>query len=122
MLELVHSDVCDPMRTKSIGGAAYFATFIDDTSRWVDVYFLKSKSDVKEAFLKYKALIENQTECRIKALRTDNGFEYCGPEFTKEEEAGIRRERTIAHTPQQNGTAERMNRTSRDGEMLNAAK
>lgn len=112
MLELVHSDVCGPMRIKSIGGAAYFATFIDDKSRWVDVYFLKTRSDVKEAFLKYKALIENQTEYRIKVLRTDNGLEYCGTEFTQEiERSGIRRERTVAHTPQQNGTAERRNRT-----------
>ena len=112
LLELVHSDVCGPMRTRSIGGAVSFVTFIDDKSRYVDVFFLKAKSEVKECFLKYKALAENETECQIKTLRTDNGLEYCGAELTKEiEQAGIRRERTVAHTPQQNGVAERMNRT-----------
>lgn len=39
MLELVHSDVCGPMRTRSMGGAVYFATFIDDKSKWVDIPF-----------------------------------------------------------------------------------
>lgn len=111
-LELIHSDVCGPMRTKSIGGSTFFATFIDDKSRYVEVFFLKAKSDVKKSFLNFKALAENQTECKIKTLRTDNGLEYCGTEFTEEiERAGIRRERTVAHTPEQNGVAERMNRT-----------
>lgn len=78
----------------------------------MEVSFLKTRNEVKNAFIKFKALEENQTKCKIKILRTDNGLEYCGPEFTKQlEEAGIRRERTTAYTPQQNGTAETMNRT-----------
>lgn len=112
LLDVVHSDVCGPMRTRSIGGAKYFVTFVDGKSRWVDVYFLKSKSEVKPTFLKYKMLVENQKERKIKILRTDNGLEYCGKDFTDElEKSGIRRERTVEYTPQQNGVAERMNRT-----------
>lgn len=112
LLEIVHSDVCGPMRVKSLGGALYFATFIDDRSRWVEVYMLKTKDEVKNAFKHYQALVENLLERKIKILRTDNGLEYCGKEFTKElEEAGIQRERSVAYTPQQNGLAERMNRT-----------
>lgn len=112
LLELIHSDLCGPIRTNSIGGAKYFATFIDDKSRWVQVYFLKSKDEVKNAFLKFKALVENQKGVKIKTLRTDNGLEYLGKDFTEElERCGIRREFTTPHTPQQNGLAERMNRT-----------
>ena len=112
ILELIHSDVCGPIKQASVGGARYFATFIDDTSRLVHVYILKTKDEVKSAFLKFKALVERQTGKRIKALRTDNGLEYLGKEFTNElENCGIRREFTTPHTPQQNGVAERMNRT-----------
>lgn len=112
LLELVSSDVCGPMRTTSLGGARYFVTFIDHKSRWVTVYFLKSKDEVKEAFMKYKSFVENQKDRKIKILRTDNGLEYCGKSFNRElEKAGIKREYTTPHTPQQNGIAERMNRT-----------
>ena len=50
ILEVVHSDVCGPMRTVSTGGARYCVTFIDDFSRNVWVYELKSKSEVMEKF------------------------------------------------------------------------
>jgi len=50
------------MRTKSLGDARYFVTFIDHKSRWVTVYFLKSKDEVEEVFMKYKSLVENQKD------------------------------------------------------------
>ncbi len=43
LLEIVHTDVCGPMRTTSHGGARYFLTFIDDFSRKTHIYFLKAK-------------------------------------------------------------------------------
>lgn len=111
-LDLVHSDVCGPMQTLSNGGSRYFITFIDECTNWVEVYFLKSKAEAKEAFQKYRAKVEKQTERKIKCLRTDNGLEYCSKDFDRMLEAnGIRREKSSAYTPQQNGTAERMNRT-----------
>lgn len=57
-------------------------------------------------------IIENQTNWKIKALRTDNGFEFCNTEFDFFcKESGILRHRTVTYTPQQNGVTERMNRT-----------
>ncbi len=48
----------------------------------------------------------------MKRLRTDNGMEFCGREFNKfYKDEGIANHRTVSHTPQQNGVAERMNRT-----------
>ena len=48
----------------------------------------------------------------MKVLRTDNGGEYVSTEFERLLEIeGIRHERTIPKTPQQNGVAERHNRT-----------
>ena len=101
ILELIHSDVCGPIKQASVGRTRYFATFIDDTSRLVHVYILKTKDEVKNAFLKFKALVERQTGKKIKTLRTDNGLEYLEKEFTNElENCGIRREFTTPHTPQ----------------------
>ncbi|CAK9814306.1 Retrovirus-related Pol polyprotein from transposon TNT 1-94 [Anthophora quadrimaculata] len=111
-LGLVHSDICGPMRTESLGGAKYFVTFIDDHTRYTETKMLRNKSDVLEAFRKYKRQVEKQTGCAIKCLRTDNGREYLSREFSKYlEEEGIKRQLSIEYTPQQNGVAERANRT-----------
>ena len=49
-LELVHSNVCGPMPVKSLGGASYFVTFIDDSTRKVWVYPLCHKDEVFSTF------------------------------------------------------------------------
>ncbi|XP_062541494.1 uncharacterized protein LOC134209531 [Armigeres subalbatus] len=112
VLEVIHSDVCGAMEKPSLGGNKYFVTFIDDASRMTFVYFLKSKKDVFEAFKEFKTYSETQTGRKLKCLRTDNGGEYVGKhvvEFLKTH--GIRHETTVPHNPEQNGLAERMNRT-----------
>ncbi len=68
LLELVHSDVCGPMKTTSRGGARYFVTFIDDFLKKTHVYLLKVKGEVFNKFKAYKALVENQTGMKIKTL------------------------------------------------------
>lgn len=112
LLEIVHSDVCGPMETPSRGGAKYFITFIDDKSRKVYVYFLKNKMDIKSVFAKYKNEVENQLDKKIKILRTDNGTEYMNKDVSKFlTDCGIRHQTSTPYTPEQNGLAERMNRT-----------
>ncbi|GMI79054.1 hypothetical protein HRI_001574700 [Hibiscus trionum] len=112
ILDYVHSDVWGPSKTTSLGGKHYFVTFVDDFSRRVWVYTMKSKDEVLKVFLKWKNMIENQTGKKIKRLRTDNGGEYrSDPLFDVCQEHGIVRHFTVRHTPQQNGVAERMNRT-----------
>ncbi|GBN82131.1 Retrovirus-related Pol polyprotein from transposon TNT 1-94 [Araneus ventricosus] len=100
------------MRVESIGKPFYFATFVDDCSRFVHVYFLRSKDEVKSAFLEFKAYIENKLNCEIKTLQSDQGLAYVGPNYDHYlVKNGIKRERTCAYTPQINGIAERENRT-----------
>lgn len=112
LLEIIHSDLVGKMETTSIGGAKYLLTFIDDYSRKVFVYFLKQKSDVLNTFVDFKVFVENQTGRKIKTFRTDGGGEYCSKVFDRFcRKTGIHHETTMAHTPQQNGVAERMNRT-----------
>ena len=110
-LELVHTDVCE-MLELSLGGARYYLSFIDDTTRKVWVYPLKSKSDTFSTFQKFVSLVENQTGQKLKSLRSDNGGEYLSKAFQDYCDAkGIKRELTTPYTPSQNGTAERLNRT-----------
>ncbi|KAH9743695.1 hypothetical protein KPL70_003390 [Citrus sinensis] len=111
-LDYIHPDLWGPSQVPSHGGAKYFITFIDDFSRKVWVYVLKHKSEAFEKFKDWLTLIENQTERRVKRLKTDNGLEYCCNDFEQFcIKKGIARHKTVRHTPQQNGLAERMNRT-----------
>ena len=111
-LERVHSDVCGPMQTESPSGKKYFITFTDDFSRCSAVYFLNKKSEALEKFKEFEKAVTNETGLQIGALRTDNGGEYLSKEFQKYlVDKGIKQELTVPHTPEQNGVAERLNRT-----------
>ncbi|GJS98311.1 retrovirus-related pol polyprotein from transposon TNT 1-94 [Tanacetum coccineum] len=81
-------------------------------ARKVWVYFLKNKSEVFNTFKKWKATVENETNLRVKCLKSDNGGEYSSQDFIEYcVENGIRMLKTIPETPQQNGVAAKMNRT-----------
>jgi hypothetical protein len=111
-LELVHTDVWGPTQVSSLGGSRYYVTFIDDATRKTWVYCIRQKYDVFDTFKKWKALVENEIGKRLKCLRSENGGEYCSKEFDDYcSYHGIRREKTVPGTPQENGVSERMNRT-----------
>ena len=84
-LDHVYTDVCGPLRTKThggsidvlgISGALYFVTFIDDFSRKVWAYALKTKDQVINVFKEFHARVERETERKLKCIRSDNGGEY----------------------------------------------
>ncbi|CAM8991569.1 unnamed protein product [Rhodiola kirilowii] len=111
-LQLVHSDVCGPITPSSQSGKKYLLTFIDDYSRKVWIYFMSNKSETLSYFKLYKSHVEKESGAMITGLRTDRGGEFTSNEFRCFcEEAGIKRQLTAAFTPQQNGVAERKNRT-----------
>ena len=112
ILDRVHSDVCGPVETPSIGGSRYFVTFIDEHSNWVMVYMMKRKSEVCDRFLEFEKYAERQTGRKIRVLRSDRGGEYLSESLSKYfKHRGIVHELTAAYTPHQNGKAERFNRT-----------
>ena len=112
ILELVYADICGPISPTTSGGKRYFLLFVDDHSRKMWIYLLKEKSEALSMFKKFKAMVENRTELRIKMLRTDRGGEFCSKEFAAYcEEEGVDRQFTAPYTPQQNGVVERRNRT-----------
>ena len=111
-LELVHTDLWGPAQVNSMAGSQYFLTFIDDATHFVWTYFLKHKSDVFEKFKEWRSLVENESGCKLKCLRSDNGGEFCSKEFDRFcVEHGIKREKVEPKCPQHNGVAERINRT-----------
>ena len=81
LLEIVHNDVCERLEAKSLSGAEYFVTFINDKSRYVWIYILKNKSEVFKKFLEWKSMVEKSSCEKIKTLRSDNGSEYTSKEF-----------------------------------------
>jgi hypothetical protein len=113
-LQLVHTDVCGPIPTSSCsGGYRYFVTFTDDFSRRIAVYMLRDKTATSLAavFGEYRRYSEQETGHTIRCVRSDNGTEYAGEFDQLLSEAGIRHETTVAYSPEQNGVAERANRT-----------
>jgi len=114
-LQLIHSDLLGPADVLSYGGSRYVLTFTDDFSRKIFSYAIAQKSETFEKFKTFKILVENQTDSKIKVLRSDNGGEYIGGEFaTFLEENGIVHQTSCPYTPQQNGLSERVNRTILD--------
>ena len=116
VLEYIHSDLWgSPSVEKSLGNCQYFITFIDDFSKKVWIYFLKTKDEAFLKFKEWKAMVENQTGKKVRCLRTDNGLKFCNNMFDNFcKDSGIKRHRTCTYTPQQNGVSERMNRTIMD--------
>lgn len=112
ILEIVHSDVCGPVNPTAWNGHHYFVTFVDDYTHFVTVYTIEKKSDVLKSFMDYSEKVQARFGQRISRLRCDNGGEYKSNEFKRFcSTSGIDIEFTIPYTPEQNGVAERMNRT-----------
>nr|KAJ0204847.1 hypothetical protein LSAT_V11C500242580 [Lactuca sativa] len=112
VLDLVHSDLCDFHATPSLGNKKYVVTFIDDESRYWYVYLLHSKDESLDKVKIYKQQVELQKNKLIKFLRTDRGGEYYDPVYF--ESTGIIHQTITPYTPQQNGVAERKNRTFKE--------
>ena len=108
----MHTNVWGPTQVSSLGGSKYYVTFIDDATRKTWVYCIQKKFDVLNTFKKWKDLVENETGKKLKCLRSDNGGEYFSKEFDNYcSYNGIRRQKTVPGTPQENGVSERMNMT-----------
>lgn len=111
-LQLVHSDLCGPISPESHGNKRYILTFTDDFSRKVWVYFLREKGETFGIFKIFKIMVEKESGLQICSLRTDRGGEFNSKEFSEFcTTHGIKRQLTTSYSPQQNGVAERKNRT-----------
>ncbi|KAL5827481.1 hypothetical protein ACOSQ4_019278 [Xanthoceras sorbifolium] len=122
ILEIIHTDICCPDMDSY--GQKYFISFIDDYSRYMYLYLLHNKNEAINAFKIFKAEVEKQCGKQIKIVRSDRGGEYYG-RYTESgqapgpfvrflQENGIVAQYTMPGSPDQNGVAERRNRTLLD--------
>ena len=112
ILEIVHMDVCGPITPTSIGGEKYYVSFIDDYSNFVVIYVIGAKSDVFECFKNYYNMGKAKFGIGIHKIRCDNGGEFSSFDFRKFcYNNGIVIDYCVPYAPQQNGKAERLNRT-----------
>jgi len=111
-LQLIHADICGPISPPSHSNKRYVINFIDDYSRKTWAYFLHEKSEALSTFKSFKIRVEKEVGTFITCLRTDRGGEFTSKEFSDFcTQEGISRQLIAAYTPQQNGIAERKNRT-----------
>ncbi|GJW17813.1 retrovirus-related pol polyprotein from transposon TNT 1-94 [Tanacetum coccineum] len=111
-LELLHMDLCGPMRVASINGKKYILVIVDDYSRYTWVYFLHSKDETPEIIKKFIAQAQLNYKAKVCKIRTDNGTEFKNATLKAHyEKLGIMQQFSTARTPQQNGVVERRNRT-----------
>ena len=111
-LELLHMDLFGPSSYNSLGGKKYGLVIVDDYSRYTWVFFLRSKDETQETFITFAKQVQRQRKEDILMIRSDNGSEfknYTLQDFVEGE--GIVHQFSAPYTPQQNGVAERKNRT-----------
>ncbi|GKB26673.1 retrovirus-related pol polyprotein from transposon TNT 1-94 [Tanacetum coccineum] len=104
--ELLHMDLCGPMRVASINGKKYILVIIDDYSRYTWVYFLCTKDEAPDMIIDFVNQVQRNLKAQILTIQIDNGTE-----FKNEKSRSFYSKTSIARTPQQNGVVERRNRT-----------
>ncbi|CAK5269991.1 unnamed protein product [Mycena citricolor] len=110
--EMTYTDVWGPSRTPGVHGERFMITFTDAASRYRKVAMLRRKSEVEEEVMSYVEFVLTQTGKQCKAFRFDNRGEYVvGTLWRRLHQKGIRIEETAPYSSQQNGVAERLNRT-----------
>ena len=111
-LELLYADLCGAILPKTHAGNQYMLLIVDDYSRYMWVYLVKTKDQVPEILIEFFKGVENKIGKKVKALRTDNGGEFTSQVLGNYcKERGIHRQFTAPYTPQQNGVVERRNQT-----------
>ncbi|GKA50046.1 ribonuclease H-like domain-containing protein [Tanacetum coccineum] len=110
-LFMLHMDLFGPTFVSSLMHKKYCLVVTDDYSRFTWVFFLTTKDETNEILKNFIKEIENLVDKKVKIIRSDNGIEFKNKvmdDFCREK--GIKREYSVARTPQQNGVAERRNR------------
>ena len=107
--QLQHFDVWGPCQVQAKGGYLYILGATDEASRFPKIYPLMAKSEASKAVKDHIRWVQNQTNKHTNIVRFDRGGEFLVGELKAWlRELGIQIETTMAHTPQQNGVAERL--------------
>nr|GEW61835.1 hypothetical protein [Tanacetum cinerariifolium] len=110
--QLLHIDLCSPMRVENINGKRYVLVIVDDYSRYTWTHFLRSKDETPEVLIDFLRLVQRGLHAQVRIVRTDKGTKFLNTTlhayFASE---GILHQTSVAQTPKQNGVVERQNRT-----------
>nr|GFA42781.1 retrovirus-related Pol polyprotein from transposon TNT 1-94 [Tanacetum cinerariifolium] len=107
-LYLLHMDLCEPMRIKSVNGKKYILVIVDDYSRFTWVKFLRSNDETPDFIIKFLKMIQVRLNVPVRRIRTDNGTAFVNQMLRDYyEEVDISYETSVARSPQQNGVVER---------------
>nr|GFC05321.1 retrovirus-related Pol polyprotein from transposon TNT 1-94 [Tanacetum cinerariifolium] len=111
-LQLLHMNLCSPMRVASINEKRYVLVIVDDYSRYSWTHFLRSKDETPEVLINFLRLVQRELQAQFRIVRTDKGTEFLNQTlhayFAAE---GILYQTSVARTPEQNGVVKRQNRT-----------
>ncbi|KAJ9545140.1 hypothetical protein OSB04_024847 [Centaurea solstitialis] len=111
-LQLLHMDLFGPVNVQSIGGKKYTLVIVDEYSRYTWVFFLRAKSDAPEEIILFVRKMEKLNNLTVRSIRSDHGTEFKNSTLESFfEQKGISQNFSSVRTPQQNGVAERRNRT-----------
>ncbi|KAJ9558522.1 hypothetical protein OSB04_013136 [Centaurea solstitialis] len=111
-LDMIHMDLCGPMRIESLARKKYMLVLVDEFSRFTWIEFLRAKSDAADRIIAFIKRIQVLLGRRVKKLRSDNGTEFRNAKLQSFlEDVGISHNFSAVRTPQQNEVVERKNRT-----------
>jgi hypothetical protein len=112
VLELLHMDLMGPMQVENNGGKSYAFVIVDDFSRYTWIEFIREKSETFGVFREICLRVQNEKDTSVMRIRSDHGREFENALFSEFcASRGIKHEFSSPITPQQNGIAERKNRT-----------
>ncbi|GJV15075.1 retrovirus-related pol polyprotein from transposon TNT 1-94 [Tanacetum coccineum] len=106
-LNLLHMDLCGPMRVASINGKKYILVIVDDYSRYTWTLFLRSKDETPEVLKDFLTMIQRNLQAQVITVRTDRGTEFLNKTLH-----AYFKETSTPRTLEQNGVVERRNRLS----------
>nr|GEX15159.1 integrase, catalytic region, zinc finger, CCHC-type, peptidase aspartic, catalytic [Tanacetum cinerariifolium] len=75
-LNLLHMDLCGPMRVAGINGKKYILVIVDDYSRYTWTLFLRSKDETLEVLKEFLTMIQRNLQALMITVRTDRGTKY----------------------------------------------
>nr|GEV42170.1 retrovirus-related Pol polyprotein from transposon TNT 1-94 [Tanacetum cinerariifolium] len=110
--QILHMDLCGPMRIESFNGKKYVFVIVDDYLRYTWTHFLRSKDETREVLIDFLKLVQRGLHAQVRTVQTDKVIEFLNKTlhayFAQE---GIEHQTSTAQTPKQNSVFERRNRT-----------
>nr|GFB53471.1 putative ribonuclease H-like domain-containing protein [Tanacetum cinerariifolium] len=107
----LYMDLFGPTFVKSLNKKSYYLVVTDDYSRFTWVFFLATKDEISPILKTFINGLKNQLSLKVKVIKSNNGTEFKNNDLNQLWMKGIKMKFSVPRTPQQNGIAERKNKT-----------